>query len=103
MQYFCFFQSVVHVMYVYIALLFHTDQSPLIGYALSSTELLTLIEQILPQDVMDSLQHKGLDLNTIENAQTTLEEVQLLHSSKEHEIASSLQQLLKLGMIQLRK
>ena len=90
-------------MYVYIpvALLFHTDQSPLIGFPLSSKELLTLIEQILPQDVIDSLQHKGLDLNTTENFQTTLEEVQqLLHSSKEH---VSLQQLLDLGMIQLSK
>ena len=86
-------------MYVYIALLFHTDQSPLIGYPLSSKELLALIEQILPQDVIDSLQHKGLDLNTTENVQTTLEVQQLLHSSKEHEIASSLQQLLNLGMI----
>ena len=86
-------------MYVYIALLFHTDQSPLIGYPLSSKELLTLIEQILPQDVIDSLQHKGLDLNTTENVQTTLEVQQLLRSSKEHEIASSLQQLLNLGMI----
>ena len=73
------------VMYVYIALLFHTDQSPLIGYPLSSKELLTLIEQILPQDVINSLQHKGLDLNTTENVQTILEVQQLLRSSKEHQ------------------
>ena len=75
-----------------IALLF---QSSLIGYPLSDKELLALVDQILPQDVIDSLQQSGLDLKTSGNPQATLEEVQ------QHETVSKLRQLLNLGMKKL--
>ena len=64
---------------------------------LGGKELLAL-RDVLQEDVIDSLKHKGLDLNAIENVQTTLEEVrQLLHSIEQHEIASSLQRLIDFG------
>ena len=64
---------------------------------LGGKELLAL-RDILQEDVIDSLKHKGLDLNAIENVQTTLEEVrQVLHSIERHEIASSLRRLIDFG------
>ena len=66
---------------------------------LGGKELLAL-RDILQEDVIDSLKHKGLDLNAIENVQTTLEEVQqLLHSIQQHEIASSLRRLIDFGKL----
>ena len=84
---------------MYIALLFHTNYSPLLGYPLSSKEVLDLINQILPQDVIDSLEKSGLDLKTSGNIQTTLKEVRrLLH---QHENVSSLRHFLDSGMTKL--
>ena len=80
-------------------LIFHysdSDESSLSSAEqyLSGKELLAL-RDILREDVIDSLQHKGLDLNAIENVQITLEEVQqLLHSLEQHEIATTLRRLI---------
>ena len=64
---------------------------------LGGKELLAL-RDILQEDVIDSLKHKGLDLLAIESVQTTLEEVQqLLHSIQQHEIASSLRRNIDFG------
>ena len=53
---------------------------------------------MLPEHVVGSLQNIGLDLKTIGDTQTTIEEVQrLLYSLGQHEIASSLRQRLDLG------
>ena len=67
----------------------------LIGYPLSDEELLALVDQILPEDVIYSLQQGGLDLKTSGNAQTTLDEVQ------QRETVSRLRRLLDLGMTKL--
>ena len=75
------------------------DESSLssVGHCLSGKELLALPD-ILQEHVIDSLQKIGLDLNTIGDAHTTIEEVQsLLHSLEQHEVASSLRQLLDSG------
>ena len=80
-------------------LIFHysdSDESSLSSAEqyLSGKELLAL-RDILREDVIDSLQHKGLDLNAIENVQITLEEVQqLLYSLEQHEIATTLRRLI---------
>lgn len=80
-------------------LIFHysdSDESSLSSAEqyLSGKELLAL-RDILQEDMIDSLQHKGLDLNAIENVQITLEEVQqLLYSLEQHEIATTLRQLI---------
>ena len=75
---------------MYITLHFHT----LIGYPLSSKELLALVHPTLPQAVIDSLQQTKLDLKTTGDPQPTLEEVRrLLHSLEQHETDSNLRQL----------
>ena len=57
-----------------------------------------MLQDILQEDVIDSLEKIGLDLKTIGDAQTTIEEVQsLLHSLEQHEVASSLRKLLDSG------
>ena len=69
-----------------------------VGHPLSVKELLTLKDYILTKDVIESLQQEGLDLSTIENVQTTIEEVQRqLDSLGQSEIASSLRQRLDFG------
>ena len=69
-----------------------------VRHHLSGKELLAL-QDILQEDVIDSLKKIGLDLKTIGDAQTTIEEVQsLLHALEQHEVASSLRKLLDLGM-----
>ena len=75
------------------------DESSLssVGHHLSGKELLVL-QDILQEDVIDSLHKIGLDLKTIGDTQTTIEEVQgMLHSLEQHEVASSLRQLLDSG------
>ena len=77
------------------------DESSLssVGHHLSGKELLAL-QDILQEDVIDSLKKIGLDLNIIGDAHTTIEEVQtLLHSLEQHEVASSLRQRLDLGKL----
>ena len=69
-----------------------------VGHPLSAKELLALKDYILPEDVIESLQWEGLDLNTIAIVQTTIEEVQQrLDSLGQSEIASSLRQRLDFG------
>ena len=69
-----------------------------VGHTLSAKELLVLKDYILPEDVIESLQQQGLDLNTIGIVQTTIEEVQRrLDSLGQSEIASSLRQRLDSG------
>ena len=75
------------------------DESSLssVGHHLSGKELIALPD-VLQEHVVDSLQMIGLDLKTIGDAQTTIEEVQgMLHSLDQHEVASSLRQLLDSG------
>ena len=75
------------------------DESSLssVGHHLSGKELLALPD-ILQEHVVDSLKKIGLDLKTIGDAHTTIEEVQsLLYSLEQHEVASSLRQLLDSG------
>ena len=68
-----------------------------VGHYLSDEELLTL-QYILQEDVIDSLQQIGLDLKTVGDSMTTIEEVQrALYSLGQHEVASSLRQQLDLG------
>ena len=74
------------------------DESSLssVGHHLSGRELLALPDVL--KEHVDSLQKVGLDLKTIEDAHTTIEEVQgMLHSLDQHEVASSLRQLLDSG------
>ena len=67
-------------------------------HLLTGKELLALKDYILPEHVVESLQQEGLDLNTIGNVQTTIEEVQrLLDSLGQSEIASNLRQHLNFG------
>ena len=69
-----------------------------VGHPLSAKELLALKDYILPEDVIESLQQEGLDLNTIAIVQTTIEEVQRrLDSLGQSELASSLRQRLDFG------
>ena len=69
-----------------------------VGHPLSAKELLVLKDYILPEDVIESLQKEGLDLNTIAFVQTTIEEVQRqLDSLGQSELASSLRQRLDFG------
>ena len=69
-----------------------------VGHPLTSKELLALKDYVLSEDVIESLQQEGLDLNTIGNVQTTIEEVQRrLDSLGQSEIASNLQQRLDIG------
>ena len=69
-----------------------------VGHPLTGKELFALKGYILPEDVIESLQQEGLDLNTIGNVQTTIEEVQeRLDSLGQSEIASSLRQRLDIG------
>ena len=69
-----------------------------VGHPLSTKELLVLKDYILPEDVIESLQQEGLDLQTIAIVQTTIEEVQRrLDSLGQSEIASNLRQHLDLG------
>ena len=69
-----------------------------VGHPLSAKELLALKDYILPKDVIESLQQKGLDLNTTGYVQTTIEEVQRrLDSLGQSESASSLRQRLDFG------
>ena len=69
-----------------------------VGHPLTGKDLFALKDYILPKDVIESLQQEGLDLNTIGNVQTTIEEVQqLLDSVGQSEIASSLRQHLDFG------
>ena len=69
-----------------------------VGHPLSAKELLVLKDYILPEDVIESLQQKGLDLSTIAIVQTTIEEVQRqLELLGQSEIASSLRQNLDIG------
>lgn len=73
-----------------------SDESSLSSaeHYLNGKELLAL-RDTLQEDVIDSLKHKGLDLNAIENVQITLEEVQqLLYSLEQHEIATTLRRLI---------
>ena len=75
------------------------DESSLssVGHHLSGKELLALPD-ILQEHVVDSLQKIGLDLKTFGDAHATIEEVQgMLHSLEQHEVASSLRQLLNSG------
>ena len=75
------------------------DESSLssVGHHLSGRELLALPD-ILQERVIDSLKKIGLDLKTIGDAHATIEEVQgMLHSLEQHEVASSLRQLLDSG------
>ena len=74
------------------------DESSLssVGHHLSGRELLALPDVL--KGHVDSLQKVGLDLKTIGDAHTTIEEVQgMLHSLDQHEVASSLRQLLDSG------
>ena len=76
-----------------------TSGADSVGHSLSAVELLALKDYILPEDVIESLQQEGLDLNTIGIVQTTIEEVQRrLNSLGQSEIASSLRQHLDFGM-----
>ena len=69
-----------------------------VGHPLSAKELLVLKDYILPEDVIESLQQEGLDLQTIAIVQTTIEEVQRrLDSLGQSKIASSLRQRLDFG------
>ena len=69
-----------------------------VGHPLSAKELLALKDYILPEDVIESLQQEGLDLNTIGFVQTTIEDVQRrLDSLGQSELASSLRQRLDFG------
>ena len=69
-----------------------------VGHPLSTKELLALKDYILPEDVIESLQQEGLDLNTIAIVQITIEEVQRrLDSLGQSELASSLRQRLDFG------
>ena len=69
-----------------------------VGHPLSAKELLALKDYILPEDVIESLQQEGLDLNTIGFVQTTIEDVQrCLDSLGQSELASSLRQRLDFG------
>ena len=75
----------------------HSSGTDSVGH-LTGKELLALKDYILPKDVIESLQQEGLDLSTIGNVQTTIEEVQrLLDSLGQSEIASSLRQRLDFG------
>ena len=57
-----------------------------------------MLQDILQEHVVDSLQKIGLDISG--DAHATIEEVQsLLHSLEQHEIASSLRKLLDLGKL----
>ena len=68
-----------------------------IGHHLSGRELLALPD-ILQGHMIDSLKKIGLDIKSIGDTQTTIEEVQsLLHSLEQHEVASSLRQRLDFG------
>ena len=68
-----------------------------VGHYLSEKELLAL-KYVIQEDVIDSLQQIGLDLNTIGDSQITIEELQrALYSLDQHEVASSLRQHLDFG------
>ena len=57
-----------------------------------------MLQDILQEHVVDSLEKIGLDING--DTQTTFEEVQsLLHSLEQHEIASNLRHCLDLGKL----
>ena len=69
-----------------------------VGHTLSAKELLVLKDYILPEDVIESLQQQGLDLNTIGFVQPTIEDVQRrLDSLGQSELASGLRQRLDFG------
>ena len=70
-----------------------------VGHPLSAKELLALKDYILPEDVIESLQQEGLDLNTIGFVRTTIEEdvQRRLDSLGQSELASGLRQHLDFG------